>query len=102
MLPQLYLLTLRPETPFDFASQDVGQTNFSTRLLCIDKEIVRARAQAAAEGRLDKSKEPFGIRLKQFWPLSDTRTLLGPKFTKESLGHEPDGLIFQPSDVVRV
>ena len=26
------------------------------------------------------------------------RTLLGPKFTKASLGHEPDGLVFQPSD----
>ena len=27
-----------------------------------------------------------------------SRTLLGPKFTKASLGHEPDGLVFQPSD----
>jgi hypothetical protein len=29
--------------------------------------------------------------------VTEARTLLGPKFTKESLGHEPDGLIFQPS-----
>lgn len=33
-----------------------------------------------------------------FWPISETHVLLGPKFTKASLGHEPDGLIFQPSD----
>ena len=30
--------------------------------------------------------------------LASPRTLLGPKFTKASLGHEPDGLVFQPSD----
>jgi hypothetical protein len=37
------------------------------------------------------------IRHKQFWDVHESRTLLGPKFTKESLGHEPDGLIFQPA-----
>ena len=39
--------------------------------------------------------------LSNFFAQSDfplSRTLLGPKFTKESLGHEPDGLVFQPSD----
>ena len=83
-----------------FENEDVGQTNFSTRLLCIDKEIIKTRAKYASEGKIDKSKEPFSIRQKQFWPLSETKTLLGPKFTKESLGHEPDGLVFQPSDAV--
>jgi hypothetical protein len=52
------------------------------------------------KGKIDRSIEPFSIRQKKFWPLSDTKTLLGPKFTKESLGHEPDGLIFQPADDV--
>ncbi len=50
-----------------------------------------------SQGKIDKAREPFSMRLKQFWPLAETATLLGPKFTKASLGHEPDGLIFQPS-----
>ena len=50
------------------------------------------------QGKIDKLQEPFRIRLKQFWPLNETHILLGPKFTKASLGHEPDGLVFQPSD----
>ncbi len=50
------------------------------------------------QGKIDKSQEPFSIRLKQFWPLSGAATLLGPKFTKASLGHEPDGLVFQPAE----
>jgi mRNA-capping enzyme len=85
-----------------FEGEEVGQTNFSTRLLCIDKELVQTRARAMEEGKIDKKKEPFGIRAKQFWSLSETRTLLGPKFTKASLGHEPDGLVFQPSDEVSI
>jgi len=81
-----------------FEKEDVGKASFSIRLLCIDKEIIQARAKYIGEGRIDKLREPFSIRLKQFWPLSDAHVLLGPKFTKESLGHEPDGLVFQPSD----
>lgn len=51
------------------------------------------------EGRIDKLKEPFSIRLKQFWDLTQSGSLLGEKFAK-SLLHEPDGLIFQPSKEV--
>ena len=53
------------------------------------------------QGKIDKRVEPFSVRQKQFWDVCESRTLLGPKFTKESLGHEPDGLIFQPSPDVR-
>ena len=81
-----------------FEGDDVGQTNFSTRLLCIDKEIIKTRAKHIQEGRIDKLREPFRLRQKQFWPIIETKTLLGPKFTKANLGHEPDGLIFQPGD----
>ena len=52
--------------------QEVGKTNFSTRLLCIDKEIVKTRAKYVEEGRIDRASEPFSVRAKQFWPLSDT------------------------------
>ena len=42
-----------------FEGKEVGETNFSTRLVCIDKEIVGARAKYAAEGKIDKAREPF-------------------------------------------
>ncbi len=82
----------------EFEKEKVGRGSFDLRLLCIDKEIIKARHTYIAQGRIDKTLEPFSVRLKQFWPLSDTATLLGPKFTKASLGHEPDGLVFQPCD----
>lgn len=47
-------------------------------------------------GLINKIREPFSVREKQFWDVTQAKKLLGPKFTK-NLGHEPDGLIFQPS-----
>jgi len=49
-------------------------------------------------GRLDKNQEPFSIRLKQFYDINASDKLLG-NFSK-NLSHEPDGLIFQPSNDV--
>ena len=86
----------------DGKHQDVGNCDFKTRLSCIEKEIVNPRNQFIQEGRIQKESEPFRIRIKQFWDLSSTKTLLGPKFSKEQLGHEPDGLIFQPIHHVSV
>jgi len=79
-----------------FKGEDVGKCNFDTRLICIEKEIVNARHDAMREGLLDKSKEPFSIRLKPFWDISQAKTLLGESFSK-SVSHEVDGLIFQPA-----
>ena len=76
--------------------QLVGQTDFNTRLLCIQREIEGARATYISNGKIRKEQEPFRIRLKKFWDIQSTSILLGPKFTKKELGHEPDGLIFQP------
>merc|ERR1712223_1607332 len=64
----------------------------------IEKEIEGPRAEYIKRGIIKKEEEPFRIRLKKFWDVQSTRTLLGPKFTKKELGHEPDGLIFQPVD----
>lgn len=72
------------------------QRFFPDRLGLIDREIIQPRTNAIRQGRLDRESEPFGVRLKQFWDIMQSRALLGPKFTK-GLGHEPDGLIFQPS-----
>lgn len=52
-----------------------------------------------SEGRINKASEPFSIRPKQFWDISQAGSLLSEKFAK-SLSHEPDGLIFQPSKEV--
>lgn len=45
---------------------------------------------------LDKRREPFGLRRKEFWGVEIARKLVEPKFVN-SLTHEPDGLIFQPA-----
>lgn len=50
-------------------------------------------------GQIDKQREPFSVREKGFWEITQAKKLLEPKFTK-GLGHEPDGLIFQPSQIV--
>lgn len=41
-------------------------------------------------------REPFSVREKSFWEITMAKKLLEDKF-KKALGHEPDGLIFQPS-----
>jgi len=79
-----------------FEGENVGGVDFGTRLICIDKEIVGARNNYIIQGLIDKTKEPFSIRKKEFWDVSDTYKLLDDKFLK-NLSHEPDGLIFQPS-----
>ena len=102
-----------------FKTNEVGKGDFGLRELCIHKELIGVRSQLIAEGKnnnpdstirkaskenifialfsgkIDKAKESFSVRQKQFWDVADAHKLLGPKFTKESLGHEPDGLIFQ-------
>lgn len=52
---------------------DVGKTDFSRRMLCINKEIVDVRRQAMMEGRIDRAKEPFSIRAKCFWDVNCAR-----------------------------
>ncbi len=93
--------------------------NFLTRLICIEKEIIQTRHEAFNSGRLQKSIEPFSIRLKRFYPLNETKKvgiffqsfiimidifkiwnqLLSDDFKKQ-LAHGIDGLIFQPADDV--
>lgn len=58
---------------------------------------MRPRKAAIEKGLLNKQKEPFGVRRKEFWEATVhwTFKLLGQEFQSQ-LGHEPDGLIFQP------
>lgn len=57
------------------------------------------RYAAMKKGIINKQREPFSVRDKSFWGVEQARALLGPKFAA-SLSHEPDGLIFQPSQEV--
>jgi len=79
-----------------YEGNEVGKCPFSTRLFCIEKEIVGARNTYITQGLIDKNKEPFSVRKKEFWDVSDAYKLISDEF-KAQLAHEPDGLIFQPS-----
>jgi len=79
-----------------FENIDVGGCDFGTRMLCINKEIIGARHAAIIQGRLDKTKEPFSVRIKEFWDIFSSQSILEGKFS-EQLSHETDGLIFQPA-----
>lgn len=48
------------------------------------------------KGLIIKTAEPFSVRKKDFWDVTQAGSLLGEKFAR-TLSHEPDGLIFQPS-----
>ena len=65
-------------------------------------DIIRPREYACSKGIINKQRQPFSVRRKEFW-LADrelTEKLLQPKFLQQ-LSHEPDGLIFQPDPMVK-
>lgn len=68
-------------------------------LICVFLFTSEPRHNAMKYGRIDKQREPFSVRDKGFWEVTQAKKLLEPKFTR-GLGHEPDGLIFQPSQDV--
>uniref|UniRef100_A0A915BLY8 mRNA-capping enzyme n=1 Tax=Parascaris univalens TaxID=6257 RepID=A0A915BLY8_PARUN len=74
---------------------NVGDCEFPTRLLCIQKELIGPRIEAMKTGRIKRESEPMSIRAKEFWGLEAVRKLFEDKFTR-NVGHEIDGLIFQP------
>lgn len=78
-----------------YEGAEVGKCDFGTRLTCIEKEIVGARNTYITQGVIDKTKEPFSIRKKEFWDVSEAGKIMGQEF-QSKLAHEPDGLIFQP------
>lgn len=80
-----------------YQNDDIGkQPFFPNRLKKVEHEITQPRYEAMKYGLINKSLEPFSVRHKMFWDLTQAKALLGPKFSK-TLSHEPDGLIFQPS-----
>ena len=86
--------------------------NYNKRRECIDWEIIHPRKEAQKVKQatvnlfycLQKGKLPeqsMSIRIKDFWDIVAVPKLFEDKFTK-NLGHEIDGLIFQPVDEVRI
>jgi mRNA-capping enzyme len=76
-----------------FNGNETGKIDFQRRLGCIQNEIVMPRYEAIAKKIIDRQQEPFGVRLKDFWPVENCEKILNGKF---QLPHEPDGVIFQP------
>ena len=56
--------------------QDVGGTDFNTRLICITREIIEPRHNLMKTGKLDKASEPFSVRAKPFWDLTATQSVI--------------------------
>lgn len=78
-----------------FEGKEVGKTDFGTRLVCIEKEIIGPRYVKIQQGQLDKTKESFSVRAKPFWDCSVSRKILDGSFASQ-VSHEVDGLVFQP------
>uniref|UniRef100_A0A8C5DSM7 mRNA-capping enzyme n=1 Tax=Gouania willdenowi TaxID=441366 RepID=A0A8C5DSM7_GOUWI len=78
-----------------YNGQPVGQCDFNTRLVCMEREIISPRMEKMKVGQIDKTKEPFSVRNKPFFELHATRKLLEDSFMSQ-VSHEVDGLIFQP------
>ena len=77
--------------PIIFQGLDTGGTDFNTRLVCIEKEIISPRHEKIKMGHLDKTKEPFSVRAKQFWDLGQAKAV---SFTKTRLvGYESPHLL---------
>uniref|UniRef100_A0AAY4BAH4 mRNA-capping enzyme n=1 Tax=Denticeps clupeoides TaxID=299321 RepID=A0AAY4BAH4_9TELE len=56
-----------------FSGKPVGQCDFNTRLLCIEKEIILPRQEKMKMGLIDKTREPFSVRNKPFFDIHYTR-----------------------------
>ena len=78
-------------------SRDVMNDNFHLRFERIYTDLIHPRNAAIKKGLINKAKEPFSIRRKDFWDVNphSVEKLLSPEFNSQ-LSHEPDGLIFQP------
>ncbi|RXG68112.1 mRNA-capping enzyme [Armadillidium vulgare] len=77
--------------------KNVATDNFHLRIERIFTDIISPRNAAIEKGIINKTKQPFSVRRKDFWDATaqNTGKLLSESFKKQ-LWHEPDGLIFQP------
>lgn len=76
-----------------FPGTKIGQCDFDQRFKCIKEQVIDPRTEGFESRRIDPSRESFGIRRKDFWEIVGAKKILSPQF---KVGHETDGLIFQP------
>lgn len=78
-------------------SSDSRFFSFYNWLFTLQTDIICPRNAAIEKGLLNKQKEPFSVRRKDFWDANEhyTQKLLSESF-QSKLCHEPDGLVFQP------
>uniref|UniRef100_A0A8C9TD69 mRNA-capping enzyme n=1 Tax=Scleropages formosus TaxID=113540 RepID=A0A8C9TD69_SCLFO len=80
-----------------FNSQPVGQCDFNTRLLCIEKEIISPRLEKMKMGQIDKTKEPFSVRNKPFFDIHwHARRYVGMSLLCMSSGYALTPLTMSP------
>lgn len=78
-----------------YENHDISKKSFEERLKTIRDYIIAPRHEAMKRGIVNRELEPFSVRIKDFWDVTQAAALLGPKFAQQ-LSHKPDGLIFQP------
>lgn len=78
-----------------FEGIEVGRTDFHRRLYCIEKELIGPRTLKMQQGLMNRSTQPFSVRLKPFWDITTSEKILDGGFASQ-VSHEVDGLIFQP------
>ena len=78
-----------------YENRDYRKETFDERMKAIRNYIIAPRHEAMKRGIINRELEPFSVRVKDFWDITQAAALLGPKFA-EQLSHKPDGLIFQP------
>lgn len=85
-----------------FEETDISKQPFyPDRLGCIQNEVINPRILGMEKGYINRAAEPFSVRKKEFWHVTQAASLLGEKFAR-TLSHEPDGLVFQPSKDVSI
>lgn len=78
-----------------YNGQNVSTKTFPHRLTLIFQSIVNIRNKAISNGHIKKIMQPFSIRNKYFFGLSEVNDLLSRNFI-ETIPHEIDGLLFLP------
>ncbi|KAF1768750.1 hypothetical protein GCK72_000563 [Caenorhabditis remanei] len=78
-----------------FAGFNVMKEPFHKRFEIIQTEIINKRKAAFVSGRIRPERQIMSVRRKDFYDLCATAKLFEPKFVQH-VGHEIDGLIFQP------
>lgn len=82
---------------FTYNGRNVSAKPFRYRLRLISEWIINTRNKAMTKGHITKTKQPFSVRSKDIFGLSEVYKLLSPTFV-ETLPHGVEGFIFLPEN----